>query len=70
MSDHWTFDLANKLEDVPVDVAAKGSLDAWALMSIAVSLKRIADAMSETNEYGEGPAAAIGGNIARSLQLK
>lgn len=38
-----------------------------ALASIAISLKRIADAMHETNAYGEGPAAAIGGNIARAL---
>lgn len=37
------------------------------LVSIAISLKRIADALNETNEYGEGPAAAIGGHIARSL---
>lgn len=32
------------------------------VVSIAISLKRIADAISETNEYGEGPAAAIGGH--------
>lgn len=40
------------------------------LVSIAISLKRIADAMDEKNEYGEGPAAAIGGAITRSLQQR
>ena len=39
-----------------------------AAVSIAISLKRIADMMSEVNEYGEGPAAAIGGNIARAFR--
>lgn len=39
-----------------------------ARISTAISLKRIADILSETNEYGEGPAAAIGGVIARSLR--
>ena len=38
------------------------------LASIAVSLKRIADALHETNEYGEGPAAAISGSIKRAMQ--
>lgn len=37
------------------------------LVSIAISLKRIADALNETNEYGEGAAKAIGGNIARAM---
>jgi len=36
--------------------------------SIAVSLDRIAEAMSELNEYGEGPVKAIGANIARALR--
>jgi len=39
-----------------------------ALASIAASLKRIADMLSETNEYGEGPAAAIGGAISRGMR--
>lgn len=39
-----------------------------ATMSIAISLKRIADAMTETNEYGEGTAAAVGGNLRRAMQ--
>jgi hypothetical protein len=39
-----------------------------ALVSIAISLKRIADMMGEVNEYGEGPAAAIGGALARNLK--
>lgn len=38
------------------------------MISAAVSLKRIADAMTETNEYGEGTAAAIGGNLRRAMQ--
>ena len=38
------------------------------LVSIAYSLKRIADLLSVRNEYGEAPAEAIGGNIARALR--
>ncbi len=38
------------------------------LRSIAISLKRIADALHVTNEYGEGPAEAIGAGIARALR--
>lgn len=38
------------------------------LLSIAISLKRIADAMQEPNEYGEIGGAAIAGAIARSLR--
>ena len=37
------------------------------IRSIAISLKRIADALEVQNEYGEGPAEAIGGNIKRAL---
>lgn len=56
-------DTVSRLEPdiVCVDQAA-------ALTSIAISLKRIADALSEKNEYGEGPAAAIGGSIKRGLR--
>lgn len=39
-----------------------------ALVSIAISLKRIADAMQSPNEYGEVGGAAIAGAIARSLR--
>ncbi len=42
--------------------------DAASLRSIAISLKRIADALNETNEYGEGPAAAVGAGLARALR--
>lgn len=47
----------------PAEVFAKSNpavpLSDIALASLAISLKRMADAMSETNEYGEGPAKAI-----------
>lgn len=39
-----------------------------ALASIAISLKRIADAMQEPNEYGEVGGAAIAGAVSRSLR--
>ena len=39
-----------------------------ALASIAVSLKRIADALNEANEYGEVGSAALAGAIARGLR--
>jgi len=35
--------------------------------SIAISLKRIADAMERTNEYGEFGSEAISGSIRRGL---
>lgn len=40
-----------------------------ATVSIAISLKRIADAMTgPTNEWGETMAEAVGGNIRRAMQ--
>lgn len=39
-----------------------------ALTSIAVSLRRIADAMQSPNEYGEVGSAALAGAISRSLR--
>jgi hypothetical protein len=39
-----------------------------AVVSIAISLKRIADAMQAPNEYGEVGGAAIAGSIRRALQ--
>lgn len=39
-----------------------------AVMSIAISLKRIADAMQSPNEYGEIGGEAIAGAISRSLR--
>ena len=42
--------------------------DLQPIVSIAYSLKRIADMLSVRNEYGEGPAEAIGGNIVRALR--
>jgi len=38
------------------------------LLSISVSLKRIADALNEPNEYGEVGSAALAGAIARGLR--
>ncbi len=48
--------------------AAPGDVQMHALVSIAYSLKRIADAMQEPNEYGEIGGAAIAGAIARGLR--
>ncbi len=45
--------------------AAPGDIQTHALVSIAYSLKRIADAIQEPNEYGEVGGAAIAGAIAR-----
>ncbi len=45
--------------------AAPGDVQTHALVSIAYSLKRIADAMQEPNEYGEVGGAAIAGAISR-----
>ena len=39
-----------------------------ALASIAISLKRIADVMERTNEYGERGAEAISGALLRGLR--
>jgi len=38
------------------------------LISIAISLKRIADALNEPNAYGEIGSSAIAGAIVRGLQ--
>lgn len=42
--------------------------DTASLLSIAISMKRIADAMQSPNEYGEVGGAAIAGAISRSLR--
>ena len=55
-----------QLERAAVESTASGAN--LALFSIAMSLKRIADALNERNEYGEGPAAAIGAGIERALR--
>jgi hypothetical protein len=48
---------------------SRNPADQLALTSIAISLKRIADAMtSPVNEYGETMAEAIAGNIQRALR--
>lgn len=39
-----------------------------ALASIAISLKRIADALERTNRYGEQGIEALSGAITRGLQ--
>lgn len=56
----------SKLEQAAIGTTTNAQV--FAIFSIAISLKRIADAMDERNEYGEGPAAAIGAGIARSLK--
>lgn len=38
------------------------------LASIAISLKRIADALNEPNDYGEVGSAALAGAILRGLK--
>lgn len=48
--------------------AESGDVQTHMLVSIAISLKRIADAMQEPNEYGEVGGAAVAGAIARSLR--
>lgn len=50
------------------DLATFQSNEEWLLASIAVSLKRIADAMQEPNAYGEVGGAAISGAILRGLR--
>ena len=51
-------------------VAARGfDKDIAPMVSIAISLKRIADAMTgPTNHYGETMTEAVGGEIRRALQ--
>jgi hypothetical protein len=39
-----------------------------ALASIAISLKRIADALNSPNEYGEVGSAAVAGAIVRGVR--
>ena len=48
--------------------ADNGDVQTRALVSIAFSLKRIADALQEPNEYGEIGSAAMAGAIARGLR--
>jgi len=48
--------------------AENGDNKTHAIVSIAMSLKRIADAMQEPNEYGEVGTAAIAGAILRGLR--
>jgi len=45
-----------------------GDFKGQALVSIAVSLKRIADALNEPNAYGEVGSAALAGAILRGLR--
>lgn len=59
--------MAEQLEHQCEPGQCRGDAPEMYLRSIAISLKRIADALDEPNEYGEGPAAAIGAGIARAL---
>ena len=56
-------DEAKKFANTPAYIPA----DAAIQFSIAISLKRIADAMTEPNEYGEAGSRAIYGAISRAL---
>lgn len=57
------------LNELADDGTAAEILNEIAGVSTAISLKRIADALTApTNEYGENFAEAIGGNIKRALQ--
>lgn len=49
-------------------LASNGDVQAHVLASIAISLKRIADAMQSPNEYGEVGGAALAGAISRGLR--
>lgn len=60
--------MGTNLEDGSELHAANGDIQTHALVSIAMSLKRIADAMQEPNEYGEIGSAAIAGAILRGLR--
>ena len=59
------------MKDHPINQLEPGTkdldFDAAPMMSIAISLKRIADAMTETNEWGENTAEAIGGHLRRAM---
>jgi hypothetical protein len=57
-----------KLEEGSALLAENGDNQTHALVSIAFSLKRIADAMQTSNEYGEVGSAALAGAISRSLR--
>lgn len=48
--------------------AENGDVQTHAIVSIAMSLKRIADALQEPNEFGEVGGAAVAGAIARGLR--
>lgn len=66
MSEYFPSRLDGHLEE-PARDASSGS--EAALISIAVSLKRIADEMTgPCNEYGETMAQAIYGGIARGMR--
>lgn len=57
------------LEPSVKQAAADRWPDALAIeVSIAVSLRRIADALNEPNEYGEIGSAAVAGAIVRGLR--
>lgn len=58
----------NQLEPGSEFYADNGDCKTHAIVSIAMSLKRIADAMQAPNEYGEIGGAAISGAILRGLR--
>jgi hypothetical protein len=54
------------LARIEPDIVLIDSAAAWA--SIAISLKRIADALNEPNDHGEVGSAALAGAIYRGLK--
>ena len=61
-------DIMDSLEQAVRLLSQDVSPSDCSLFSIAVSMKRIADALNEPNEYGEVGGAAIAGSIKRGLQ--
>lgn len=60
--------MAEQLEPGSELSADNGDVQTHALVSIAFSLKRIADALNSPNEYGEVGSAAVAGAIVRGLR--
>lgn len=68
---HWFEEISKSLEPMPAEIGAKFTLADSAALSIAISLKRIADSLggglftAPINSYGEGIGDAIQGQIVR-----
>jgi hypothetical protein len=67
--EHYSVRIARMLEPIVRVEDNLSSFEVAAQLSIAFSLKRIADVLTNpTNEWGENFAEAIGGNIRRALR--